>query len=266
MFTGKFGVEMECFGVDRATVVAALCVAGVPTISSFYSGREYNQWQIKTDGSIDQRDGFEVVSRVLEGQAGLAEVQIVCDVLEALGAKVNKSCGMHIHHDASNWGIQKFRNLFKRFVKFEAALDSIQPESRRDNNNRYCKSMNILNYTAATISEIDKCKTVRQLSAMYGEQRYFKLNLQSFFRTGTVEFRNHAGTVNAEKVINYIRLTGAMVQDAKDNVAIKQFATAVSATQALDVMLSGMIRRNHFGKSLSKFYKKRQAVLANAQE
>jgi hypothetical protein len=101
---------------------------------------------------------------------------------------------------------------------------------------------------------------------MYSEQRYFKLNLQSFFRTGTVEFRNHAGTVNADKVINYIRLTGAMVQDSNDNVAIKKFATEVSATQALDVMLSGMIRRNHFGKSVSKFYKKRQVAMAATQE
>ncbi len=263
MFTGKFGVELECFGVEREIVVLALSGAGIDAIVAGYSGNNYNFWQIKTDGSISERTGFEVVSRVLEGEEGLAEVAKVCEVLEGLGAKVNASCGMHIHHDVTGWGIQKFRNLFKRFIKFETALDSVQPEGRRGNNNRYCRSMI---FAADMISKIDSCRTVRDLSALYVNNRYYKLNLQSFFRMGTIEFRNHAGTVNAAKICNYIRLTGAMVKDADDNVAIKQFTEATTAAKALDTMLAGMTRRGHISGSVATFYKKRYAKFATTQE
>jgi hypothetical protein len=263
MFTGKFGVEMECFGVARDVVAQALINAGVGAVVAGYTGSNYNSWQIKTDGSINEYTGFEVVSRVLQGEDGIAEVAKVCEVLESLGAKVNKSCGMHIHHDAASWGIQKFRNLFKRFVKFEAALDSIQPESRRANNNRYCASM-IQSYDMPR--RIDDCRTVQQLSRLYGDNRYLKLNLQSFFRMGTVEFRNHAGTVSAAKVCNYIRLTGAMVKDANDNVAIKQFARSVTVAESLDTMLSGMVRRGGINTMVANFYKQRQATINTTQE
>jgi hypothetical protein len=254
---GKFGIELECFNVDMSVVVTALRnVAGVNAYSSSYSGREYSVWQVKSDCSIQGDNGFEVVSPILEGEAGIAEVQKVCDTLVSLGEQVNKSCGFHIHHDATGWGIQKFRNLFKRFIKFENALDSVQPESRRGNANRYCASV------IKTFAEIDQCHTVNGLSNLYGNSRYYKLNIKSFFRQGSVEFRNHAGTVEAAKVINYIRLTSAMVSDAEDKTAVKQFTKPTTAKEALDTMLAGMIRRNRITTETATFYKTRQAKFA----
>lgn len=256
MVTGKFGIELECFNATQNQVAQALINVGINAITSFYSGSNYGVWQIKTDGSIQGVNGFEVVSPILEGEAGIAEARKVCEVLVAIGAQVNKSCGFHIHHNAKNWGIQEFRNLFKRVAKFEAALDSVQPESRRANNNRFCKSI-VMNTVAETFRQIDRCTTVNQLSVAYGQNRYYKLNLQSFFRMGTVEFRNHAGTIEADKVEQYIRLTFAMVKDAQDHVAIKNFTQVVTAKEALDTMLAGMIRRGHIGNYTAKFYKKR---------
>jgi len=256
MVTGKFGIELECYNATQIQVAQALVNAGINAITSGYSGTNYALWQIKTDGSINGVNGFEVVSPILEGEAGIAEARKVCEVLVAIGAKVNQSCGFHIHHNAKTWGIQEFRNLFKRFVKFELALDSVQPTSRRANNNRFCKSI-VMNTVAETFAKIDRCTTVQQLSTAYGSNRYYKLNLQSFFRMGSVEFRNHAGTVEADKVEQYIRLTFAMVKDAQDHVAIKNFTQVTTAKEALDTMLAGMVRRGHIGNYTAKFYKKR---------
>ena len=233
MVTGKFGIELECFNATQIQVAQALVKAGVNAITSGYSGSNYALWQIKTDGSINGVNGFV-----------------------AIGAKVNQSCGFHIHHNAKTWGIQEFRNLFKRVAKFELALDSVQPTSRRANNNRFCKSI-VMNTLAETFATIDRCTTVQQLSRAYGSNRYYKLNLQSFFRMGSVEFRNHAGTVEADKVEQYIRLTFAMVKDAQDHVAIKNFTQVTTAKEALDTMLAGMVRRGHIGNFTAKFYKKR---------
>lgn len=257
MVNGKFGIELECFNVDTPVVVRALRDAGIYTESAGYAGRAYDLWQIKPDCSIQGRFAFEVVSPILEGEAGIATARKVCEILVALGAKVNKSCGFHIHHNARTWNIAQFRNLFKRFVKFEGALDSIQPESRRDNNNRFCKSVKNGLPAEGMFAAIDACKNIRALSALYSDSRYFKLNLQSFFRMGSVEFRNHAGTVDADKVEQYIRLTYAMVADAESTTTIKPFATTTSAKDALDVMLSGMVRRAVIGKATAAFYKNR---------
>ena len=264
MTIAKFGIELECYNVPMATVVSALQVAGINVMTASYSGREYSVWQVKPDCSIQGQYGFEVVSPVLEGEAGIHDVRRVCAILEQLGAKVNKSTGFHVHHNAASWGIKEFRNLFKRFVKFEAALDSIQPASRRENANRFCQSMKLGMTTDALFAAIDSCNTVQKLSSLYSNSRYFKLNLQSFFRMGSVEFRHHSGTVDADKVENYIRLTAAMVADAADHTAIKNFTKPTTAKEALNTMLAGMVRRGHIGERIAKFYKTR-AVKLNAE-
>jgi hypothetical protein len=39
---------------------------------------------------------------------------------------------------------------------------------------------------------------------MYQGGRYNKVNLCAFLRHGTIEFRQHSGTMNVDKVINWI--------------------------------------------------------------
>lgn len=266
MITGKFGVELECFNVPNQTVVDALNNAGIPAIRAGYSGNDYTKFQIKHDGSIQGSNGFEVVSPILEGEAGIATIRKVCEIITALGAQVNQSTGFHIHHNVSNWGIKEFRNLFKRFVKFEAGMDSIQPKSRRNQANRYVGSLygsmtnTSVESQAVLFGDIEKAKTVRQLGQVFST-RYLKLNLQSFFRMGSVEFRHHSGTTDADKVENYIRLTYGMVADAQDHTAVKAFKEQFTAKVALDTMLAGMVRRARITPALADFYKARATQL-----
>jgi hypothetical protein len=266
MMNGKFGVELECFNVPMQTVVDALNNAGIPAIKSHYSGCDYTKFQIKYDGSIQGSNGFEVVSPILEGEAGIATIRQVCEIITALGAQVNQSTGFHIHHNVSNWGIKEFRNLFKRFVKFEAGLDAVQPASRRNQANRYVGSLygSMTNTSVESqqvlFSDIEKARTVRQLGQLFST-RYLKLNLQSFFRMGTVEFRHHSGTTDADKVENYIRLTFGMVADAQDHTAVKAFKEQYTAKVALDTMLAGMVRRNKITPAIAQYYKARATQL-----
>jgi hypothetical protein len=258
----KFGIELECFNVAIHDVVAALRNAGINAHSASYSGREYSVWQIKTDGSIQGVDGFEVVSPILVGEDGITEAKKVCNILAGLGAKVNKSCGFHIHHNAKDWKLGQFKNLFKRFAKYESALDSIQPVSRRENNNRYCQSIVNRNGVANTFSKIDSCRNIRMMSNLF-DSRYVKLNFQSFIRMGTVEFRNHAGTFDAVKVENYIRLTGGMVALAEKGVKVSE-PVANTASESLKALLDYMTRSKAITKEMSAFYKARATKLETA--
>lgn len=266
MMNSKFGVELECFNVPMDTVVNALNMAGIPTVRTHYSGNDYTKFQIKHDGSIQGTNGFEMVSPILEGEAGIATIRKACEIITALGAQVNQSTGFHVHHNVANWGIKEFRNLFKRFVKFEAGMDSIQPASRRNQANRYIGSLygSMTNTSVESqkvlFADIDNARTVRKLGQVFST-RYLKLNLQSFFRQGSVEFRHHSGTTDADKVENYIRLTFGMVADSEDHVAVKAFKEQFTAKVALDTMLAGMVRRARITPALAQYYKARSIQL-----
>lgn len=226
MFNRTFGIEIEAFNADRYAVAASLVRAGINAEVQYYNHATSEAWKIVTDGSIQGNNGFEVVSPILQGEEGLRQVRVVMQTLENLGAKVNKSCGLHVHFGANDLSLKQFKNLFKRWTKFEDIIDGFMPESRRADSNNYLKSIQRKfnsNYTytdsdrAEAINKafdaIDECKSLQELYGTVARcDRYFKLNIGSYWRYGTVEFRHHSGTVEAEKAINWILFAGEFLE------------------------------------------------------
>ena len=266
----KFGIELECYNVTRETVVYALRGAGLNACIASYSGRAYDQWQVKSDCSIQGNDGFEVVSPVLQGEAGIADMRKAVETLKSIGAKVNQSCGFHVHHDVTDFRIKNFRNLYKRFVKHESAMDSLMPVQRRANANRYIGSMaggsDIADLSVQAIlwKQIESCRSINQLSNVFST-RYLKLNCQAFFRTGTIEFRHHHGTVNADVVERWVRFTAGMVQQARENDAVRAFTKAMTAEQSLTLMLRMMTYHQHLPREWGQALLKRARAVQKAE-
>lgn len=218
-FNHKFGIELEAFGVERSVLLRELTAAGINIQSEMYNHTRRNHWKIVSDSSISGSLGFEIVSPVLKGERGLAEAKKVCDVLTRVGAKVNKSCGFHVHIDAKNLSMNDWKNLYKNYITLETEIDSIMPTSRRANNNQYCKSLtNWCGSKERTFNVIDNATTVQELSRSISNTRYVKVNAQSFVRHGTVEFRQHSGTVEFEKVSNWVRICGALIDKSKNQL------------------------------------------------
>lgn len=222
MFTRTFGIEIEAYNLTRTQVVAALRSAGLSCEDAGYSHQTTSYWKVVSDGSIQGINGFELVSPVLQGESGLEEVRTAMQAIEAAGAKVNKSCGFHVHFGAADLGLKEFKNLFKHYVKNEDILDAMLPESRRGSANYYCKSL-LHQFQGSTHNDrinkafdaIDAASTLEQLyEAMTGRDRYFKLNLLSFWRHGTIEVRHHSGTVEADKVCNWVLFLGTWFEQA----------------------------------------------------
>lgn len=217
--TRPFGIEIEAFGVSRTALLTGLREAGIEVQDEGYHHQVRPHWKIVSDSSIQAPGsiytGFELVSPILVGEAGLAQITTVCRVLQQLGAKVNKTCGLHVHHAAQDLSIHGWKDLVRLYSKHERGLDSIMPESRRGNNNSYCQSL--LNYHQTpnqAFLVIGRARTLSTLSRTLTGSRFFKLNLDAFPRHGTVEFRHHSGTVEAEKMVNWVKLTQAMVERA----------------------------------------------------
>lgn len=216
VFNHKFGIELEAFGIERSILVRELTAAGIDIQSELYNHTRRNHWKIVSDSSISGNLGFEIVSPVLKGERGLTEAKIVCDVLTRLGAKVNKSCGFHVHIDAKNLSINDWKNLYKNYITLESEIDSIMPVSRRSNNNQFCRSLTNWNGSRErTFNVIDSATTVQELARSISGTRYVKVNAHSFVRHGTVEFRQHSGTVEFEKVSNWVRICGALIDKSK---------------------------------------------------
>lgn len=127
---------------------------------------------------------------------------------------------MHIHIDANDFDIKQWRNIYKNYAIFETVIDSFMPQSRRDDNNQYCRSLKRQIPINQLFEKIDSCRTVAEIaSKVTNNSRYYKINAQSFARHGSIEFRQHSGTVEYEKIMNWLIFLHNLVSYSEKNVS-----------------------------------------------
>lgn len=225
-----FGVEIECLIPARTpeasvTNVAyglaqAIEAAGVGCYFAGYSHARPNTWKIVTDSSISAPNGFvglEIVSPPLTDE-GLGQVETVCRTLIENGARVNKTCGLHVHIGARTLPLSTMKNLAWLYHDYEESIDGLMPVSRRANNAYYARSVKAM----LNKEQLQDARDVQGIQrAINFASRYTKLNFASYFRHGTVEFRQHSGTVDPVKVTKWIMLCQKMVDTAGDSNAAR---------------------------------------------
>jgi hypothetical protein len=220
VFNRKFGIEIEAFNVERNALVEKLRMNGIEVENEGYNHSTRPHWKVIGDSSIRGEKAFELVSPPLVGEEGLREVEIVCRVLKQMNAKINKTCGLHVHIEAKDFKIGQWRNIFKNYVLFEDAIDAFMPMSRRSGQNKYCQSIKGRRAISSIFSDIDSCKTVKQIEKkVTNKSRYYKINAQAFARHGTIEFRQHSGTVEFLKINNWVRFLHNLICYSQSNVA-----------------------------------------------
>lgn len=211
-FTRKFGIEIEAYNCTREKLASELRAAGIDVAVEGYNHTTRNHWKLVTDASLTGNNTFELVSPVLEGEAGLKELEKVCWVLEFCDVKVNDSCGLHIHMDAADFDLQTWKNLALSYKHLERVIDSFMPQSRRQN--YYCKGL-----SSISAADIQAAQSIHDLQAAFGNNRYRKVNLEAYARHRTVEFRQHSGTSNFTKMENWIRFLNGLITFAKAGIA-----------------------------------------------
>jgi len=208
-------------------------------------------WKLTTDVTVHNTNGTpssmyqgqnELVSPPLKGREGLAELKRVLNAMDELGCVVNYKCGIHIHHDLPEWRTavvsnrmgqangKQMINLINLVRKYETVLYRLQPRSRRigGRNNSYCRPIDQAFPSSLVESWLSNPAKVRELRSNFSRRnfdnygydyqvqstRYCGLNFYSLWRHGTVEFRYMAGSVNYEKISNWIVLTQAIIETA----------------------------------------------------
>ena len=219
-----FGVEVE-MAIRMSTafdVAEKLTDNGYSCEVTGYHGYTSKRWKIESDSSC----GYELVSPILRGWEGLNELESVLEIVNSFEeVKVNVKCGLHVHHGVKDLDGKQFKRIYGLYHKFEEVIDSMLPKSRRGNTNDYCKSIKYTNHNKLrqsaefTIDRINKAKTISDIERLY-HSRYLKLNCQKYREIGTIEFRQHSGTTDFEKIKNWVLLTQAIVESAKTKIRL----------------------------------------------
>lgn len=209
-FTRSFGVELEFQGIRLSTAAAAIApVLGyTPAITGYHqSGTpDFTRWHVERDSSVTSARGIggEVVSPILQGSTGITEMREVMRALAGSGARVTVKCGMHVHVNALDLTGEQIARLIAVYADRQPAMDELVSPSRR--NGGFCRR----------VSESEKIHWGEQFKAN-GQQtrpvadRYRVVNVTSFTRTGTIEFRQHQGTMNASKAAAWVEMLLSMV-------------------------------------------------------
>lgn len=228
----NFGVELEIIGLDIHGAARVLNAAGIRCEPEGYNHCARTYWKSVTDASLcgtpTRRETCEVVSPILNGESGLEQVRNACKALAAAGATVNKTTGLHVHVDARDLSVSEISAVCVRYAKHESLIDSFMPASRRTGQNRFCRTLVPDATNSVFTTPVSVASMITYLRNRYGahESRYGKVNLESYLRHGSLEFRQHSGSVNSEKVSNWIRFCVNFVEQTRTILAAQVAAAA----------------------------------------
>jgi hypothetical protein len=210
----SFGIELELTcRLPSEQLARKLTEAGITTYDESYNHNDSrSKWKITTDATVHgDSTGYypmELVSPILKGQNGINQIKKVCEVLDQARCKVNSTCGFHVHHEATNHEGYKTYTMVGYaaavYAQYQSKFSAMLPGSRREQ------------YYARAL---DRAELSRLLNGETLGCRYKVVNPDAYNRHGTVEFRQHSGTVNFEKIINWVKITQAVMKKARELAA-----------------------------------------------
>ena len=229
MKTQTIGTELEFTGLTRQAA-AATVAKHFGTISSMVNGYRYRvqddagrTWTIIGDGSVRTENGGEACELVtpILGWNDIETLQEIVRKLRKAGAKVNETCGLHVHIGAQGMTATAIRNLVNNVASHEELL--YKALAVHENRRRYCGSTSerflreLNERKPATLEELGRIWYNSETfpTYHYHESRYTVCNLHALFTKGTIEFRIFNASLHAGEVKTAIQLCCALVANAK---------------------------------------------------
>ena len=168
-------------------------------------------WHDTYDGSLSEH-GREFVMQPEVGDEALKRVKELCSWAINNDWYTDNSCGIHVHTDAFYSGVSELKGILITMRVLEPFIYMMLPERR--SSSRYSAPMS----DNVTTEEILDMKTVgdfcdlwyRKMNGTittadkYNESRYRGLNLHSRILHGTIEYRYHHGTLNSDRIRDWV--------------------------------------------------------------
>ncbi len=264
-----FGIEIEMTGLTRssaANIIAKHFESAASQEHDYYDtytikDQDGRKWKVMYDSSItpyrgrnptnDSEYKVEVVSPICNYE-DIETIQEITRKLRNGHAKVNTSCGIHIHVDASRHDARSLRNITNiMYSKEDLIYKALQIDVSREH--RYCRKVDesfIKKLNTSKPKSLEQVKKIWYNGATsrshehYDESRYHALNLHSVFSKGTIEFRLFNGTLHAGEIKSYIQFCLAISNQAltqKKASRCKTFSTNEKYTFRTWLLRLGMI-------------------------
>lgn len=212
-----FGVEIECL---VASSVMRECAArnSMPFQYESYNHTDNNHYyKFVSDSSIRGENPIECVSPVLTGKDGMKSLENCCKALNEANAQVNVSTGLHVHIGAQSLSDEAYINVFKNYQKLERVIDTFVARSRRANNSQWCRSLQGIDFLF--------CTNKNDVYDAMNCNRYYKVNACSYLRHKTIEFRQHQGSTDFEKISNWVSFCAKLVAWSRKNVLASEITS-----------------------------------------
>ena len=222
------------------------------------------------NASVPNCNVFELVSPILRSEAGISSIRHILQHFPSV--RLNKSMGFHVHVDVESYSVADLVKIFQQFLKYEDAIDSIMPRSRRggsNESNSYFKSnlkmakLALGRSKEGVMVSLSKCRSLRDLAHIVNPtgQRYYKLNMQNLIqgRQPTLEFRQHSSTADFEKVSAWVRFC---VRFCENSVSLEQSPLFDLEDTSVGKQFEDLFRNLIRDPVLYDFYRKRRQVLA----
>lgn len=229
-----YSCEIECYYPDRSTLNRV--VDSIPS-----------EIGMTSDGSLNE-NGIEFQTPRLSGVRGEKMLESFCKTLSDNRFRTDSACGLHIHLDGED--ILGTKNAIQKmmifFMVYEDVIMSFLPESRRENT--YCLPISDFYH----LREIKECYCVDDFEKIWYRQedkdrrddykrdrhhntRYAGINFHSLLSGGHLEIRYHNGTINFQKIINWIKLFTLIMDSVKKSCPQKDYTSKLSLTSLLKV-------------------------------
>lgn len=255
-----FGVELEFIASERnyARFVESMSnIVGTQRFSDpmTYGISDPSKWILGYDSSVkptvqadSSKKGYELTSPILHfNDVCKEELSKVLSAIELVfNGKVNKTCGTHIH--IGNFACIENTSAFRqKCVSFQVTygklenkvFDVLTSPSRRGNSCHYCKTCNVSEGTYEYYNL---------------KNRYHKMNTEHLFGFGTLENRQHQGTLEIQKIWSWMELNGRFVLDwfkdpssyANLPDSLEDFLAKICISEEAKIFL--LLRRDHFSR------------------
>jgi hypothetical protein len=191
------------------------------------------------DGSLPIK-GYEINTAPAKAEKFENQIGEICAALSEANAEVTRSCGLHIHVDARDLKILDIKRVMQTYLPCEKDLFSMLAHSRKTNS--YCEPMTSVHVNERFALNVHRVLRLKEKARpwrkelvdimypyprdylgniitrygrpyrdKYNSNRYYALNVHSWFYRKTLEFRHHQGTANAFKIVAWAKICESIV-------------------------------------------------------
>lgn len=164
-------------------------------------------WDAKRDGSIRGAGAMELTFTTPLGGADIESAleELASFVSTQPRAGVNYSCSTHVHLDVRDLTPQELARLIVCYLVFERGLYRLAGEGR--SLSPFCAPLYSINNF---VYDVSSGAGEEWVSRTVNFGRYAGLNLAAIERFGSLEFRHLEGTLDTQRIKEWINLAGSL--------------------------------------------------------